>query len=362
MLKNKDAKPYLSSLTIRGFRGFKNLYLKNLSRVNLVGGLNGTGKTSLLESIFLVLDRKNLGSIIRPSQFRGMPFDFKQSVQDLFFNRDLQQKIVWTIDDRNGRAELTWKFGYVKQPPASTFQLPTAPQQPVQSLVGDSEGITSQYTADRVVRDTYYISGQRETLTGWMELNNSSAPPLGALLTPSLRYDNAENARRFTAMIQQNEKERLLSVLRILHPQIADLELLVVGGQALLHATLATNIRLPLNDLGDGTYLLGTIALAMMTNRNGVVMLDEFDTAIHYSKLSKIWRAIAELAAQFNCQIVATTHSRECIQCAVEGFAETDHRDDLQFLRLDRLGEKTEATTYDPKELASAIDAKFEVR
>src|SRR5437763_2995480 len=43
----------IQSLEISNYRGFKNLRLKNLSRVNIIVGDNGSGKTALLESLFL---------------------------------------------------------------------------------------------------------------------------------------------------------------------------------------------------------------------------------------------------------------------------------------------------------------------
>ncbi len=41
------------NLRIRNFRGFKELELNNFSRVNLFVGKNATGKTAILESIFI---------------------------------------------------------------------------------------------------------------------------------------------------------------------------------------------------------------------------------------------------------------------------------------------------------------------
>src|SRR5262245_43839054 len=40
-------------LTVKNFRGFSSLHLKDLARINLIAGKNNTGKTALLEAIHL---------------------------------------------------------------------------------------------------------------------------------------------------------------------------------------------------------------------------------------------------------------------------------------------------------------------
>ena len=44
----------IKSLEIKGFRCYKSLYLRELKQFNIVVGEGGSGKTSLLEAIFLV--------------------------------------------------------------------------------------------------------------------------------------------------------------------------------------------------------------------------------------------------------------------------------------------------------------------
>ena len=41
-----------SSFRVQNFRGFKDLRLDDLARVNLIAGKNNTGKSALLEAIF----------------------------------------------------------------------------------------------------------------------------------------------------------------------------------------------------------------------------------------------------------------------------------------------------------------------
>jgi len=60
----------IDRLIVENFRCFKHLELNNLARVNVVGGQNASGKTALLESLFLAA-AGNPEILIRMRQFRG---------------------------------------------------------------------------------------------------------------------------------------------------------------------------------------------------------------------------------------------------------------------------------------------------
>ena len=49
----------LKTVRIKNFRGFTDLTLDGLERVNLLAGANGTGKTAILEALFLHVGAHN---------------------------------------------------------------------------------------------------------------------------------------------------------------------------------------------------------------------------------------------------------------------------------------------------------------
>ena len=68
------------------------------------------------------------------------------------------------------------------------------------------------------------------------------------------------------------------------------------------------------------------------------------------------------MAQEFNCQIIATTHSYECLRAAYEGIAGANMSDELRYVRLDRSDGDIAATTYTHHELGTATDLGWEVR
>ena len=76
----------LTRLAVKNFRGLRSLELEQLGRITLIGGKNGTGKTALLEALWLLSgpDLPELGQ--RINAMRGLPPLSPDSVfHDLFF-------------------------------------------------------------------------------------------------------------------------------------------------------------------------------------------------------------------------------------------------------------------------------------
>jgi AAA15 family ATPase/GTPase len=101
--------------------------------------------------------------------------------------------------------------------------------------------------------------------------------------------------------------------------------------------------------------------LAIATAPHGVVLVDEIDNGLHHSVISKVWQAIDDAARRFDTQVLATTHSYECIQAAYQAFNETENYD-FRLHRLERVAEKVRVVTYDRETLAAALTGELEVR
>ena len=58
-------------LRIRNFRLFSDLEIDGLNRINLLAGRNNSGKTSVLEAVFLLCGGRNPELVLRITLFRG---------------------------------------------------------------------------------------------------------------------------------------------------------------------------------------------------------------------------------------------------------------------------------------------------
>ena len=117
----------------------------------------------------------------------------------------------------------------------------------------------------------------------------------------------------------------------------------------------------PLKSLGDGASRLFGIALALANCQDGFLLIDEVENGIHYSVQPDLWRMLLGAARQNNVQVLATTHSWDCIggfaQAAV---ADTDAEGVL--VRLEKKDGKIKAVQYSQNELKVAAEQGIEVR
>ena len=110
----------IQSISIKDFRCYENLELHGLSRLNIVVGRNATGKTALLEAIFLAA-----GSTTEmPLRFKGMrgigkgvkvgleKKSFESLWNDLFFNFDQKRTIsISLVGSLENTRSVTIEYG-----------------------------------------------------------------------------------------------------------------------------------------------------------------------------------------------------------------------------------------------------------
>lgn len=69
----------LKRLQIRNFRGFSDLTIDQLSDINLVAGKNNSGKTGLLEAIFMLASAGNTEVVLDANVMRGFESNVVQA-------------------------------------------------------------------------------------------------------------------------------------------------------------------------------------------------------------------------------------------------------------------------------------------
>ncbi|HHO41919.1 MAG TPA: ATP-binding protein, partial [Epsilonproteobacteria bacterium] len=118
--------------------------------------------------------------------------------------------------------------------------------------------------------------------------------------------------------------------------------------------------NLDITNYGEGLQRIFEIALSFAYCKNGVICIDEFETAIHYSLLVDFTRFIQELSDMFNVQVFITTHSKECISAFVDNKYRNDN---IAFFTMTRDREKKiQSIYYDAKSLQNELEQDLEVR
>jgi hypothetical protein len=110
-------------------------------------------------------------------------------------------------------------------------------------------------------------------------------------------------------------KEICVNVLRLFDPQIVDILYLKNENtnrpiECIKHSILG---NMPLSTYGDGIKKVLSLANGIVQAANGVLMIDELETAIHSKYYDEIFRFIIKACRQFQVQLFVTTHSIEAI-------------------------------------------------
>lgn len=85
-----------------------------------------------------------------------------------------------------------------------------------------------------------------------------------------------------------------------------------------------TEKNLDITNYGEGLQRIFEIALSFAYSQNGILCIDEFETAIHNTLLKSFTEFIQKLADMFNVQVFLTSHSKECI----DAFVNNDYNND----------------------------------
>ena len=119
--------------------------------------------------------------------------------------------------------------------------------------------------------------------------------------------------------------------------------------------------QVPLRSLGDGAMRTYAVALALAKSSGGFLLIDEAENGIHHSIQAKFWNMVLQTAQRNNVQVIATTHSWDC----VAGFAQAANElEDVEGMlyRIQRNVNRLRAVPYPEDQLAIAAEHGIEVR
>lgn len=357
----------ITKLRIKGFKGFDQLELPRLSRVTLLGGRNNVGKTSILEAVFMFFDRLNPQMILRQYAWRGvgvLPLEAETMWAPIFHNYDMSTSVVICATIGNGEEKMTITFN-------PNYVLPT-----VQATASKKGGKSLQIRTDQPSVPSYALdirydrknkkSQTSHLLMGpegvglqvdYMEIENRQAVFLGS----RMHVIPSEDAGRFGKLDIIGKQSEILEFLKIIEPQLKGLSSVTIGDTSLIHGDIGLDRKIPIAYTGEGMSRLLSIILAIATTKGGLVVIDECENGIHYSVISKVWESIGKAAREFDCQIIGTTHSYECLQSAYKGFA-GEMETDFSYIRIDKEGSMSVAKTFNYELLKTALNANMEVR
>lgn len=348
-----------TSLSIKNFRAFQTLEIEGLKRVNLFTGRNNSGKTSVLEAVYLLEGEAPAARSRQLFSNRGLDaagvihkLPTEMPWATLFRDLDVANDIQ--ISGRRGN-EL------------ATVLLTTQPTQHDRSIL-------SFYQIPRKPSQANLLMGRRTAPAGGdgdyifvtddgvhQSIEDEQLLARSSFLLAGEKRSQHELVELFSPLVVNNQVPEVLDVLRIIDPRLRGLSIVLSGGRPVLHAELeGASRQLPIAVVGDGMLRLLDILFAVLQHKGRAVMIDEIENGFHYSTLPKVWELIHKLAKQYNVQVFAVTHSQECAIAAHEAAKATGY--DYRYLRVEQQNGIGRAVAYSPEQMETSIEMNLEVR
>ena len=360
--KLSETKPLaLGSLQVQRYRAFRDLQIAKLGRVNLVVGKNSVGKSSLLEAIWLYGNAGHPRVVNQLLSYRDAAYSTEAAhvARELFFGRP--NLPVENVEGINiGQAvpsgiSIGLSADYYS--PNNGLQLP-------QSLV----------VSGTLAELRFSVSDSRLHGSRSFPVENAGTghyePIVPTAMTTNGPVSNTVIANAWNDILRSSRERLVIEAAALIVPGIRDLHFIT-------RASSDPNIkfepvpiislddikgRVPLRSLGDGVLRGVNLAVFITAVENGIALIDEIDTGLHYTVMADIWRLIFRVARDLNVQVFATTHSWDCIEAFNEAAQETEGDDEAMLIRLGRFKGDVVSTLYDKADLAVVTRGNIEVR
>lgn len=323
----------LSELLIENYRGIKNLDLGTLGKINIIAGANNTGKTSILEVIRsleapdnlrfwkAVGRRESLGNSGVVIGTRISYYDMLNSLFSYEIDGDSE-----SINYKGRHDEKNFDVIITKETMDIYMSGKDLNDAGLYSVAGYGERIDpdTEYEA-RVMQLSFFISGEMTRVNQIYEvpgvpLNSRSdmnkANKIAAPVIYISPVQHAQNQLYLKSILTDPDLyEQFVEIMRQFDPGFLSIN--SVDGK---YVVLSKNHKegLMLNAYGDGMKKAMLLLSAVIRAKDGILLLDEFETAIHVSAMKSVFEWIITTAVALNVQIFMTSHSIEAIESVLK--------------------------------------------
>ena len=299
---NELTQSQFSTIQIDRYRGIDGLALEDLRRINLISGVNNAGKTSLLEAIYLLAHQNDETALLDVHRWRG--------------RSEEEPNPVWLVDQMQQEICLSCHFDIVPD---------NAARLEVRRLDEPDEEIKDQrHFLTKLVFTSHYGDRAQSAKVTLFSNRQPRANFQGrhwlcrSALTSSFwanRLDTLVKANK--AALATGSKAKVIKFIRErVDPRLINIELVDEHRRFLVsHQDFDT--APDLSSFGDGMRRVFEIGLLFASVRDGVLLIDEFENAIHPELLTAFTRVVQELAVEHNVQVFLTTHSKEALDAFI---------------------------------------------
>jgi AAA15 family ATPase/GTPase len=381
------------SIKIENFRGFKHFELQQLGRINLLVGLNNSGKTSILEAVQLLCSRTNLEPLteimlnrgeyfLSDDELRGNRRNTHLDICHLFFGHEIKPNAEFSISCKNGKLNETLIGSIEVHPIKSNLVFNEGSSDQINLFNPESESInlphfnikwkennaSFELSVDGGV-PLYPARGMIPVSSSRVSSKDLKTESFRTQFISSSSLNIDKTAELFDQIVLTPNESLVEEALRIIEPEIERIALVrsertrlsINNRGGFIIRLRNSDQRIPIGSMGDGVWRILALTLAIVCAKGGVLLVDEIDTGLHFSTMSKMWKLIWETARKLDVQVFATTHNSDCwTSLAMIAQEEENAEDEISIQRIER--DKEKAVAFTKREIVIAAERGIEVR
>lgn len=318
----------LKSLQIINFRLFENLKVEPLGRVNLIAGMNNSGKTALLEALRIWASNGDNTVINAALKARGEFTPGWEESYEALFNSSIRNNTI-TINTLRITKQSTPGKKTVKYITPSAIAASSPRDR-------DKVGLDPNVTADFPRDECIYI-------------------PFALLPFP------LEQLWKNIALTEL--KETVIEVVGQADSRIMDIDVRSDGVRVRLKGHSGP---VSMGRLGDGIMQTLKIAIGLVSAKKTakkILLIDEIESGLHHSVQQLLWEKIFHYSTLWQVQVFATTHSQDAVRTFTEVSGRPENIGKGCYFRLERgEREKINAVVYDMEQLTTSLEYDLETR
>ena len=373
-----DKQP-IDNLTIHRFRGIRDLTLENLGQMNLLVGINNSGKTTVLEAIYTYCNsldplawlntawRREIKSS-RKSKLESLKWLFPQNIQN---NSDYFYQGETKVSGNGNFGVVESKATYQEFEEIWDSTKDSNEEDEEENLMDDRDNDNNEvrrgadlkltFTPSKLISKLDIFEDKNQELPISKEFKIWENQPLTILnknrsnwlsvdtITPFSHRTEQLQIKLLTDAILKNLKPEIVELISMIDSEIIDLDILDPTGKNsrlyVIHKTLGFT---PLSAFGDGVRRLLFMALTIAKLKDGILLIDELETAIHTEALLSSFSWLVKWCREMNIQLFATTHSLETVDAMLNA---SELKNDLVLYRLYQKDLETQAIRIDQVKL-----------
>jgi AAA15 family ATPase/GTPase len=314
----------INYISINNFRCFEQTQIGGFGHVNLIGGLNNSGKTALLEAILLSeYPTTNALSVIR--NLRKETFERNSNLNPwrfLFYNKEDSLEIQIKTKDKaqNNVSDLSI-LGSNNLDVILSKNTHINPERLNRFISEYNESYILSVSGKYQEKEFGYLPILREdsmyrkmpimsniNIIGIPHPKNTAE--IDVFFHASLPKQD-ERLAMYYSLIDDSSIAHFNFFLRTLDSRIVDSKITSPEGKPIIEIKLNNGQKFPLPMFGDAIKKAVEIILILLNTKNSILLIDEIENGLHYTKHKNLWEVLFNIAKDQNVQIFATTHSKE---------------------------------------------------